>query len=90
MKTGFSTNAFFKKSLLYAIDSISNFGYDGVEIVLDTPHAFLPMTQKNLHDVKNCIKENKIQVTNLNANTVEGWYKKDQIIERARILRSLQ
>ena len=54
MKTGFSTNAFTEKSLLYCIESISDIGYDGVELVLDVPHAFLPLNKKYLSTIKNC------------------------------------
>jgi len=82
MKTGFSTNAFTEKSLLYSIKSISDIGYDGVEIVLDVPHAFLPIKKQNLQNIKNCIKENKIEVTNLNSNTVKGWYQNNSVIEK--------
>lgn len=82
MKTGFSTNAFTEKSLLHGIDTISGIGYDGVELVLDTPHAFLPLNKKYLSEIKNCIKKNKIEVANLNANTVVGWYENNTIIEK--------
>jgi len=41
MKIGFSSNAYTRKSLTYAIQSISDIGYEGIEIVLDIPHAFL-------------------------------------------------
>jgi len=76
LKTGFSTNAFTEKSLLYCIESISDIGYDGVELVLDVPHAFLPLNKKYLSTIKNCLKKNKIKVANLNVNTVVGWWQK--------------
>ncbi|MBI2128317.1 MAG: sugar phosphate isomerase/epimerase [Nitrosarchaeum sp.] len=82
MKTGFSTNAFTEKSLSYCIESISNIGYDGVELVLDVPHAFLPLNRKCLSTIKNCLKKNKIKVANLNVNTVVGWYDKNTMIEK--------
>lgn len=82
MKTGFSTNAFTEKSLLYGIDTIYGIGYDGVELVLDTPHAFLPLNEKYLSEIKNCVKKNKIEIANLNANTVVGWYDNNQVIEK--------
>ena len=64
------------------MDTITNIGYDGVELVLDTPHAFLPLNKKYLSTIKNCIKKNKIEVANLNANTVVGWYDKNTMIEK--------
>ena len=52
MKTGFSTNAYVKKPLDYALKSVSDIGYDGVEIVLDAPHAFLPISKLKLDNLK--------------------------------------
>jgi len=75
MKLGFSTNAFTEKSLLYAIKSISTIGYHGIEIVLDVPHLFLPITKYTLTTLKNAKKKYEIEITNLNSNTVEGWYR---------------
>lgn len=82
MKIGFSTNAYTQKSLVYAIKSISEIGYDGVELVLDAPHAFLPLSEDELQNIKQCLKECKIKVTNLNANTVAGWYDKESKVEK--------
>ena len=82
MKSGFSTNAFLNHSLSFAIDSIAKTGFDGVEIVLDVPHAFLPITKSRIEGIKKDIKQNKLQITNLNANTVVGWYKNKPNIEK--------
>lgn len=79
MKIGFSTNAFTEKSLFYAIKSISDIGYDGVEIVLDIPHIFLPITKSKTMSLQNIIKRHNIEITNLNSNTVRGWYKQKNI-----------
>ncbi|MDH3610807.1 MAG: sugar phosphate isomerase/epimerase [Nitrosopumilus sp.] len=82
MKTGFSTNAFVKKSLNFAINSVAKTGFDGIEIVLDVPHAFLPITKTRIGNIKNKIKQNQLKITNLNANTVVGWYKNKLNIEK--------
>lgn len=82
MKTGFSTNAFVKKSLAYAINSVAKTGFDGIEIVLDVPHAFLPITKSGIENIKKNIKQNQLKITNLNANTVVGWYKNKTNIEK--------
>jgi len=74
MKIGFSTNAYTRRPLIYAIKSISDIGYDGIEIVLDIPHAFLPLSESTFQNIHNCLEKCKIKVTNLNANTVAGWY----------------
>jgi len=82
MKIGFSTNAYTRKSLIYAIKSISEIGYDGIEIVLDIPHAFLPLSESDLQNIQECLKKCKIKVTNLNANTVAGWYDTQTDVEK--------
>jgi len=82
MKIGFSTNAYTRKSLIYAIKSISEIGYDGIEIALDIPHAFLPLSESGLQNIQECLKKCKIKVTNLNANTVAGWYDTQTDVEK--------
>ena len=52
MKTGFSTNAFTKFSLPETIEMIADIGYEGLEIVVDAPHAFLPLTSEKLKQIK--------------------------------------
>ena len=73
MKTGFSTNAFTKFSLLETIEIISDVGYNGLEIVADTPHAFLPLSNEKLKQIKSSLENRKLLVSNINANTVLGW-----------------
>ena len=73
MKKGFSTNAFTKFSLLETIEIISNLGYDGLEIVADTPHAFLPLVDEELKKIKSSLENRRLLVSNINANTVFGW-----------------
>jgi len=75
MKLGFSTNAFTNYSLFDSIELISKIGYDGIEIVLDEPHAFLPLSKSRIYKIKNSILEKNLEVSNLNANTVFGWSK---------------
>ena len=75
MKLGFSTNAFSNYSLLDSIELISKIGYDGIEIVLDEPHAFLPLSKNRISEIKNSILQRNLEVSNLNSNTVFGWSK---------------
>ena len=82
MKIGFSSNAYTRKSLTYAIQSISDIGYDGIEIVLDIPHAFLPISEATFQNIQKCLEKCKIKVTNLNANTVAGWYETKTNVEK--------
>jgi len=74
MNIGFSTNAFTNKTIFSAIDTISEIGYDGIELVVDTPHAFLPLKKDKIEKIKNHLKQKNLQVSNLNSNTVVGWY----------------
>ena len=82
MKIGFSANAFTNFSLIDAIQRISNAGYDGIEIVVDTPHAFLPLSDKQIEEIKHNLKSYDLLVSNLNANTVTGWYSNERNIEK--------
>ena len=82
MKIGFSANAFTNFSLLDAIQRISNVGYDGIEIVVDKPHAFLPLSGKQIEEIKHSLKNHEILVSNLNVNTVIGWYSSGKNIEK--------
>jgi len=52
MKIGFSTNAYTKYSLSDTIKSISEIGYDAIEIVLDIPHAFLSLESPQIDSIK--------------------------------------
>ena len=73
MKIGFSTNAYTKYSLSETIKSISRIGYDAIEIVLDIPHAFLPLESYKIDSIKKNLENHKLDVSNLNSNTVEGF-----------------
>ena len=73
MNIGFSSNAFTNYSLINSIEIISKIGYDGIEIVLDEPHAFLPLQKNEITKIKESLSKNNLLVSNLNANTVLGW-----------------
>lgn len=73
MYLGFSLNAFTNSSLFYGMESLSKIGYDGIEIVVDSPHIFFPISSQMISRIKNSLKENNIKVTNVNSNTVSGY-----------------
>jgi len=73
MNIGFSSNAFTNYSLSNSIEIISKIGYDGIEIVLDEPHAFLPLQKNEISRINESLSKNNLLVSNLNANTVLGW-----------------
>ena len=64
MNLGFSTNAFTNKTIFSAINTISETGYDGIELVVDTPHAFLPLKKDEIVKIKNCLRQKNLQVSN--------------------------
>ena len=74
MKLSFSSNAFSNYDIFFAINNISKTGFDAIELVLDQPHAFLPLKKNSLNKIKQYLKLKNIVVSNLNANTVLGWY----------------
>lgn len=84
MKTAFSTNAFTSYSLKDTISLISKIGFYAVEIVVDKPHGFLPLKKTHVQEIKKHLKKHSLQVSNINANTVVGWYvnKKPNILEK--------
>ena len=72
MVKSFSSNAYTKKTLSYAIKELSNIGYHNIEIVADAPHAFLPLKQSYINSLKKNLQHYKFEISNLNANTVNG------------------
>lgn len=78
MYLGFSSNAYTNYDVIDAIHSISSIGFSGIELLIDHPHIFLPITNEKIFNIKNKIKKDGISISNLNVNTVLGWYEKKQ------------
>jgi sugar phosphate isomerase/epimerase len=76
MKLSFSTNAFLKSSIFEAAKTIGGIGYDGIEIVADSPHIHLPLKELQLRSLKKILKRCNLTVSNVNANTVALYHKK--------------
>jgi sugar phosphate isomerase/epimerase len=75
MKLAFSTNAYTNYSLPEAIRRIAGHGYEGVELLGDTPHAYFPtFTTEDTTAVQDALDETGIAVSNVNANTATGYY----------------
>src|SRR5262249_7654070 len=76
MKLAFSTNAFVKCSLVSAIRTIGDLGYQGVEILADRPHFFPPSARpEEVTAIRTVLAESRLSVSNINANTATGYYK---------------
>lgn len=76
MKLAFSTNAFGRHSLSYAIETIAAAGYAGVEILADKPH-FYPdhLDAAEAHAVRRLLDRTGLGISNINANCTFGYWK---------------
>ena len=94
MKFAFSSNAYTNYSLKESIADISKIGYQGVEIMCDSPHAYpLLLNYEKIADIKDELSNNNIQISNLNAFTLfaigdtyhPSWIEEDLNYRRLRI-----
>jgi protein FrlC len=75
MKLAFSTNAFTRHSLSFALEQISAAGYDGVEILADKPHWYPDTLDSGAAEVlRREIRDLKLAVSNVNANCTFGYF----------------
>jgi sugar phosphate isomerase/epimerase len=77
-KLALSTNAFTKFTLRQALEKIKKLGFEGVEILADTPHVHF---KYDTLKIKLWLKKYKLAVSNINANTcrllkqsLDGFY----------------
>jgi len=64
----FSTNAFRRYSLLDAIEALAGLGYEGIEIMADTPHAYPPhLAEEDLGEIRDALQRHGLEVSNINA-----------------------
>jgi len=66
MKFAFSSNAYRNYSIEECIDFIHLAGYDAIEIMCDTPHAFPPISDEKIKSIINYLKKNSMSISNLN------------------------
>lgn len=80
MRLAFSTNAYVRYTLEEAIQGIARLGYDGVEVLADRPHAFLDESWSKSDDdhIKAVIDAHSISVSNINANTAQGFFSSEK------------
>ncbi|MBI4719915.1 MAG: sugar phosphate isomerase/epimerase [Chitinivibrionia bacterium] len=74
MKLAFSTNAFTRFDLAAAVNRIADAGYEGVEILADSPHAFLDEGWRDTAGLETVLRRRGLSVSNINANTARGFY----------------
>lgn len=76
MKLAFSTNAYTRHSLVDALRGIRSAGFEGVEILADTPHAYPDAIDAALTDqVKRELDKLHLAVSNINVNCSFGYWK---------------
>ena len=75
MRFAYSTNAFTRTDLVSALKAIAELGYSGVEILCDRPHWFPgEVSDATIDDVAQVLTDHDLAVSNLNANTANGYY----------------
>lgn len=95
----FSTNAFRRYNLLDAIEALAGLGYEGIEIMADTPHAYPPhLAEKDLGEIRDALQRHGLEVSNINAFMLhaEGdtwhpsWIEQDAELRARRIVHTLR
>lgn len=75
MRLAYSTNAFTRFPLRDALYEIARLGYSGAEILCDHPHWFPGRVEpRELEEVQAVLAETGLAVSNLNANTANGYF----------------
>jgi fructoselysine 3-epimerase len=75
MRLSFSTNAFVRHTVAEAVERIASVGYEGVELLADSPHLYADsVTESDLDHVKGVMDRTGLKVANINANTAAGYY----------------
>ena len=75
MRFAYSTNAFTRTDLDTALEQIAGIGFDGVEILCDRPHWFPgEVDADEALRVAERLASLGLSVSNLNANTANGYY----------------
>lgn len=68
-RLAYSTNAYTRWPLDAAIESIRRLGFDGVELLVDTPHLVPPVPAARVLEVRGLLARLGLTVSNLNVNT---------------------
>lgn len=75
MRLSFSTNGFVEYSVFEAVERIAEIGYEGVELLADTPHLYADtVSERDLERVGEILAKRGISAANINANTAVGYY----------------
>ena len=75
MRLAYSSNAFTATDLTAALRAIAALGYGGAEILCDRPHWFGDAGSADAAELRAVLAETGLAVSNLNANTTNGYYR---------------
>jgi len=76
MKLAFSTNAYTKHTLSHALRGIRAAGFEAVEILADSPHAYPELIDDTLiRSIRAELQELGLSVSNVNANCTFGYWR---------------
>ncbi len=97
LRLAFSTNAFRNYSIEQTISILAKAGYDAIELMCDVPHAFPPLSMKQLRSIQNSLEENKIGISNLNGFMMcavgdfhhPSWIDPDPLVRKKRITHTI-
>lgn len=93
LKLAFSTNAFRNYPIEQCISIIAKTGYDAIELMCDTPHAFPPVSMEKLNSIQKSLEANKVGISNLNGFMMcqigdfhhPSWIENDPLERQKRI-----
>jgi sugar phosphate isomerase/epimerase len=94
VKFAFSSNAFRKFSLDETIRILSGIGFDGIEIMADTPHAWPPdLSREDRVRIRKCLDDHGMEISNINAFMMcavqdfhhPSWIEPDEAFRQIRI-----
>lgn len=94
MKLAYSSNAYMKVPIPEAIARIARLGYEAMELMADTPHAWpATTTDRQIDEIRRSLNENGLALSNINAfmmNAVQdfwhpSWIEPDSDFRRLRI-----
>jgi len=68
MKLAFSSNAYMHFSIEATIEKIASFGYTGIEILADVPHAWpAGLLPERKDSIRRALEKHKLEISNVNA-----------------------
>ncbi len=94
MKLAYSANAYMKVDVIEAIEHIAALGYEGIELMADTPHVWPATTSdEELRSIRDRLADRGLTISNVNAfmmNAVQdfwhpSWIEPDEDFRRRRV-----